>query len=185
MKILLPAAVGAVAVLIAACAPPASEEAAPLPAEETAATRARVEPHYFLGPDETHNRFSRAIPPALTVPSGAVVEVRTHEASHQQLTADSTPEDGPPWIDGAGAGFLDDVALFMQQHDLRPVEYPGTFQTVDVYTIGLPVRTCSAPRSAMIVVPDAWQLPSTPGRPARSISSSSNSAGNVSVLSVK
>ena len=53
------------------------------------------------------------------------------------IGTDATPETGPPWIDGAGAGYLDDVALFMQQNDLRPVEYPSSTQKVDVYTIGL------------------------------------------------
>ena len=38
--------------------------------------------------------------------------------------------------------------------------------------MGLPVSICSTPRRAMISVPEAWQLPRTPGSSARRISSS-------------
>ena len=42
-------------------------------------------PGFTLGSENTHNRWSRTIPPVLTVPSGAVVEVRTKEASDGQI----------------------------------------------------------------------------------------------------
>ena len=46
-------------------------------------------PDFFLGADRTHTRFSRSIPPAITVPSGSVIEVQTHEATGGQLDIDS------------------------------------------------------------------------------------------------
>lgn len=58
-------------------------------------------------------------------------------AGDADIGTDSTPEEGsPPWESSSGTGYLDDVAYFMQQNDLRPVEWPATKQTVDVYTIG-------------------------------------------------
>ncbi len=75
------------------------------------------EPQYRLGRDQTHNRFSSAIPPAIRVPSGAVVEVLTKEATDGQLTPDSDAEDvraidfdpihpltGPVFVEGAEPG---------------------------------------------------------------------------------
>ena len=49
-----------------------------------------------------------------------------------------------------------------------------------MYTIGLPVAACSAPNRLMISVPDAVQLPSTPGTPVRLTNSSITSLGNPS-----
>lgn len=47
----------------------------------------------------------------------------------------ATPEEcQPPWGSSSGAGYLDDVALFMQQNDCR-LDRPGD-QLVDVYTVG-------------------------------------------------
>ncbi|MBK7950149.1 MAG: hypothetical protein IPK00_15670 [Deltaproteobacteria bacterium] len=51
------------------------------------------------------------------------------------IGTDGTPEVGsPPWGDSTGAGFLDDIALFMQTRDCRP-DFAGT-QLVDLYTVG-------------------------------------------------
>ena len=48
---------------------------------------------------------------------------------------DATPEVGsPPWGSSAGAGYLDDIARWMQLNDCRP-DFPGQ-QVVDVYTVG-------------------------------------------------
>ena len=58
------------------------------PAEEVEAVQ-KVTPEYFLDKGNTHNKFSRAIPPILTVPSGAVVEVYTKEASDGQFSPES------------------------------------------------------------------------------------------------
>ena len=109
--------------------PSVEESAAP------AAAASRVEPEYFLGDDQTHNKFSRAIPPVLTVPPGAVVEVRTHEASHGQLTADATVEDvinldfepihpltGPIAVEGAEPGDVLEVTL----HEIELGDYGWT-----------------------------------------------------------
>lgn len=75
------------------------------------------EADYTLGIDKTHNKFSRSIPPVLKVPSGAVVEAQTKEASDGQLTLNSTAEDvtkldftpihpltGPIYVEGAEPG---------------------------------------------------------------------------------
>jgi len=87
------------------------------PAPETSPASTGPRPEYFLGRDKTHNKFSRAISPALRVPSGAIVEVMTKEATDGQLTPDSTDEDvmkldfepihpltGPIYVEGAEAG---------------------------------------------------------------------------------
>ncbi|HIK84702.1 MAG TPA: hypothetical protein EYG08_06275 [Myxococcales bacterium] len=52
------------------------------------------------------------------------------------IGSDSTPEVGdPPWGSSAGSGYLDDIALFMQENDCRP-DYPSETNRVDVYTVG-------------------------------------------------
>jgi acetamidase/formamidase len=75
------------------------------------------EPDYVLTTAQTHNRFSAAIPPVATVPSGAVVEVYTAEATDGQLSHESVVEDvsgidfdpihpltGPVYVEGAEPG---------------------------------------------------------------------------------
>ncbi|MDE2751175.1 MAG: hypothetical protein OXI83_01240, partial [Gemmatimonadota bacterium] len=53
----------------------------------TVATAAETPaPQFTLGSENSHNRWSSTIPPQLTVPSGAVVEVFTKEASDGQIT---------------------------------------------------------------------------------------------------
>lgn len=82
------------------------------------------EPQYSLTSDQTHNRFSAAIEPVLRVPSGAVVEVHTEEASDGQLGVESTVEDvanldfdpihpltGPVYVEGAAPGDVLKVTL--------------------------------------------------------------------------
>ena len=82
------------------------------------------EPQFSLGVDQTHNRFSSTIPGVLTVPSGAVVEVFTKEASDGQLTLESTadalltldfdpihPLTGPVHVEGAEPGDILAVTL--------------------------------------------------------------------------
>ncbi len=113
--------VSALASLLGSCAPPPAET--PATATEEAA-RAVPEPQFSLDRDQTHNRWSRTIPPALTVPSGAVVEVLTKEVTDGQLTADSTLEDvanldfdpihpltGPIFVEGAEPGDVLSVTL--------------------------------------------------------------------------
>ncbi|MCH8897811.1 MAG: acetamidase/formamidase family protein [Chloroflexi bacterium] len=85
--------------------------------QEEQSTRPSAE--YFLTSENTHNRWSRTIPPVLRVPSGAVIEVQTKEASDQQITPTSTIEDlanmdsslvhpltGPVYVKGAAPGDL-------------------------------------------------------------------------------
>lgn len=93
------------------------------------------EPKYRLSSDQTHNRFSSAIPAALTVPAGAVIEVFTEEASDGQLTLSSTVEDvasldfdpihpltGPVYVEGAEPGDVLAVTL----HEIELGEYGWT-----------------------------------------------------------
>ncbi|MFC1563522.1 acetamidase/formamidase family protein [candidate division KSB1 bacterium] len=81
-------------------------------------------PEYFLSRDQTHNRFSSSIPPVLRVPSGAVIEAETEEASDSQLNIDSRAEDilnvesdpihpltGPVYVEGAEPGDILAVTL--------------------------------------------------------------------------
>ncbi len=81
-------------------------------------------PQYFLDATQTHNKFSRTIPPALRVPSGAVVQVETQEATDGQLTLESTATDvtgldfepihpltGPIYVEGAAPGDVLAVTL--------------------------------------------------------------------------
>jgi acetamidase/formamidase len=95
----------------------------PADSEEETPT-SRVQPQYFLGTDDTHNRFSSLIPPALEVPSGSVIEVQTKEGSDGQFTADSVAEDvskldfepihpltGPIYVEAAEPGDVLAVTL--------------------------------------------------------------------------
>ena len=82
------------------------------------------EPEHFLTSEQTHNKFSRAIPPVLRVPSGAIVQVDTQEATDGQLTLESTVQDvtqldfdpihpltGPIYVEGAAPGDVLAVTL--------------------------------------------------------------------------
>lgn len=83
-----------------------------------------VRPSYFLTADQTHNKFSRTIPAVLRVPSGAVIQVGTEEATDGQLNRFSTaaavpdvefdpihPLTGPVYIEGARVGDVLAVTL--------------------------------------------------------------------------
>ena len=76
-----------------------------------------------MGTENTYNRWSATIPPVLTVPSGAVVELHTREASDGQITESTGVDDladidfglihaltGPIYVEGAtpGDGLRDD-----------------------------------------------------------------------------
>ena len=104
-------------VFLAACAAPASDDA-PVAVDPT------PEPQFTLTADQTHNKFSSAIEPVLRVPSGAVIEAFTEEASDGQLLADATLEDvvnldfepihpltGPVYVEGAEPGDVLKVTL--------------------------------------------------------------------------
>ncbi|MBI4519432.1 MAG: acetamidase/formamidase family protein [Gemmatimonadetes bacterium] len=96
------------------------------PAEQGGAAAERDVPaaDFVLTAESTHNRFSAAIPPALRVPSGAVVEVYTKEATDGQLTPRSTVADvaaldfdpihpltGPVYVESAAPGDVLRVTL--------------------------------------------------------------------------
>ena len=82
------------------------------------------EPQYFLTKDQTHNKFSSAIPPVLRVPSGAVIDAYTEDASDEQFHQHSTeasldslsfdpihPLTGPVYVEGAMPGDVLKVTL--------------------------------------------------------------------------
>jgi len=100
----------------------------------------RPDPDFVIGDDQTHNKFSRAIPPAITVPSGSVVEAHTHEATGGQLDINSTLEDlhhvdmdmvhtltGPIYVEGAEPGDVLAVELI----ELEPGDWGWTAMTPD------------------------------------------------------
>jgi acetamidase/formamidase len=81
-------------------------------------------PSYFLTRDQTHNKFSRNIPPVLRVTSGAVIQAETEEASDEQIRLDSGAEaiaamksdpihplTGPVYVEGAEPGDVLAVTL--------------------------------------------------------------------------
>jgi acetamidase/formamidase len=76
-----------------------------------------AKPDFKLSASQTHSKFSRSIEPAITVPSGTVVEVFTHEATGGQFDLDSSVDDlaninmdmvhtltGPVFVEGAEPG---------------------------------------------------------------------------------
>ncbi len=116
--------VGALA--LAACGPRSASEA---PGGGAVAV------DYVLTADHTHNKFSAAIPPAITVPSGAVIEAHTQEATGGQLSLGSTVSDlkavnvdlihaltGPVYVEGAAPGDTLAVTLI----ELEPGDWGWT-----------------------------------------------------------
>lgn len=82
------------------------------------------EPQHTLTKDQTHNKFSKNIPPILKVKSGAVIEAFTEEASDEQIkygddasvlaTLDFDPVHpltGPVYVEGAEPGDVLKVTL--------------------------------------------------------------------------
>ena len=107
------------------------------------------EPDFTLPAENTHARWSRTIPPVLTVPSGAIVEVFTQEASGGQLSSESNVEaiadldfdrihalTGPIAVEGAEPGDVLAVTL----HDIEVGDWgwaaivPGFGFLADVFT---------------------------------------------------
>ncbi len=102
-------------------------------------------PQFTLGADKTHNKFSSAIAPVLRVPSGAVVELQTHEATGGQLGPDSTLADmekvnrdlvhaltGPIYVETAAPG--DTLAVTF--HELEVGEWAWTSHSPDFGFLG-------------------------------------------------
>lgn len=103
-----------------ACTPPAPS-APPANSTETSPTPP-IE--YTLTKDQTHNKFSSTIPPILRVPSGAVIEAFTEDASDEQFHLHSGiealdsldfepihPLTGPVFVEGAQPGDVLKVTL--------------------------------------------------------------------------
>lgn len=106
-------------------APTSSTDSAEQPVSEAAPAEKQIpEPQFTLTKEQTHNKFSRTIPPVLTVPSGAVIEAFTEEASDEQFAPDSDvsaletlsfdpihPVTGPVYVEGAEPGDVLKVTL--------------------------------------------------------------------------
>ena len=122
--------------LAAACGSPAP---APAPAPEPESEPDPIPtPEYTLPAENTHNRWSATIPPILTVPSGAVVEIFTKEASDGQITLETTAEDlvnvdfglihaltGPIAVEGAEPGDL--LAVTIHEAEVQGPGWAGIF----------------------------------------------------------
>ncbi len=114
-RILTTAAVLLGSNIVVACAPASDSRDVPTP-------------DHVITTENTHNRFSSAIPPVLRVASGAVVEMHTKEATDGQLTVESDVSDvatldfdpihpltGPVYVEGAEPGDVLAVTL----HDIQ------------------------------------------------------------------
>lgn len=91
-----------------------------------------LKPDFVLTKDQTHDKFSRLIEPAVRVPSGSIIEAFTHEATGGQITPTSTLEDaakvdwdkihtltGPVYVEGAAPGDVLAVRLL----ELEPADW--------------------------------------------------------------
>ena len=90
-----------------------------------------IKPDHILTADQKHNKFSKLIPPVLTVPSGAVIKAETSEASDGQLHAKAGLDDlinldfgpihpltGPVYVEEAEVGDILAVdVLKIELHD--------------------------------------------------------------------
>lgn len=96
------------------------------------------EPQYTLTTEQTHNKFSSTIEPVLTVPSGAIIEAFTEEATDGQLTLNSTTADvanvsfepihpitGPVFVEGAQPG--DVIAVTLHKIEAGEWGWTGIF----------------------------------------------------------
>ena len=91
-----------------------------------------LKPDFGLSASQTHSKFSRSIEPAISVPSGSVVEVFTHEATGGQFNLDSSVDDlanvdmdmvhtltGPVFVEGAEPGDILAVELL----EIEPADW--------------------------------------------------------------
>ena len=162
--------------LAAGCAAPAADPAAP-DAATVQATRAVPEPQFTLTAEQTHNRFSRAIAPVLRVPSGAVIEAFTEEASDDQLTPASGveavagldfdpihPLTGPVYVEGAVPGDVLAVTL----HEIELGEYgwsaivPGFGFLADEFTEPYLKTYTFAPGAETVRFAEGIEIPLAP-----------------------
>lgn len=120
-KHLVAAFVAALSITAHGCVP--SEDSA-LGSSNAQSMDVLPEPDVVLTADQTHARWSSAIPPIATVQSGAIVEVHTMEASDGQFDVGSTAADvanldfdpihpltGPVAVEGASPGDVIAVTL--------------------------------------------------------------------------
>ena len=127
---------GLAAALGACVEPPADSPQLSEPAADEAGSRVTAE--YSLGTEQTHNKFSRTIPPVLTVASGSVVELWTKEATDGQLTGESSTEDladvafdpihpltGPIYVESAKPG--DVLAVTLHEIEVGDWGWAGIF----------------------------------------------------------
>jgi len=108
-----------------------------------------VIPEYTLPSTHKHNKWSRTIAPVLSVPSGAIVEAFTEEATDAQLNINSTLEDmanvsfdpihpltGPIYVEEAQPG--DVLAVTMHKIEVGnwgwSAIFPGFGYLADTYT---------------------------------------------------
>ncbi len=93
------------------------------PEKENSPSKGLV-PDYTLTKDQTHNKFSKTVPPILTVSPGAVIEAFTEDASDEQINPGSGiaaldsldfepihPLTGPVFVEGARVGDVIKVTL--------------------------------------------------------------------------
>tara|TARA_Y100000817_G_scaffold122155_1_gene95617 strand:- start:1698 stop:2675 length:978 start_codon:yes stop_codon:yes gene_type:complete len=94
-------------------------------------TETKIKPDYFLSADQKHSKWSSAIKPVLTVPSGSVIQAETNEASDGQLDKDATLDDlinldfgpihpltGPVYVEEAEVGDILAVDILdIELHD--------------------------------------------------------------------
>lgn len=135
------------------------------------------EPQYTLTTEQTHNKFSSTIEPVLTVPSGAIIEAFTEEATDGQLTLNSTTEDvanvsfepihpitGPVFVEGAQPGDVIAVTL----HKIEAGEwgwtgiFPGFGYLADEFTDPYLKTFAIDKNSATIDFNDKIKLPLKP-----------------------
>lgn len=108
-----------------------------------------VIPEYTLPSTHKHNKWSRTIAPVLSVPSGAIVEAFTEEATDAQLNVNSTIDDfanvsfdpihpltGPIYVEEAQPG--DVLAVTMHKIEVGnwgwSAIFPGFGYLADTYT---------------------------------------------------
>ncbi len=134
-------------------------------------------PQFFLTAEQTHNRFSASIPPVVRVPSGAVVEVFTEEASDGQLTADSDveavrtldfdpihPLTGPVYVEGAAPG--DVLAVTLHEIEIGAFGWsavvPGFGFLADEFTEPYLKTYTFEPGQAVVRFAEGIQIPLKP-----------------------
>lgn len=97
-----------------------------------------IQAQYSLSREQTHNKFSKSIPPVIKVPPGAIVEVETEEATDGQLTQNASSADvssvqfdpihpltGPVYVEGAEPG--DVLAVRLHHIEVGDWGWSGVF----------------------------------------------------------